>query len=58
MKSARLRRVLLSVMVGAMMCLVLAIAKQLTPQLGSRTSATGVETQEYVRMHREVTRLN
>ena len=58
MKSARLRRVLLSAMVGAMMCLVLAIAKQVAPQLGVRTSAAAAEAQEYVRMHREVTSFN
>ena len=51
MKGIRLRRVLLSVVVGAMMCLALAIAKQQAPHPGSRTSATAqVETQEYVQM--------
>ena len=58
MKATGLWRVLVTVTVGAMMCLVLAIAKELSPQPGVHTSATAVETQEYVRMHREVTRLN
>jgi len=58
MKAMRLWRVLVTVMVGAMMCLVLAIAKELAPQLVSRTSVTAVEAQEYVRMHREVTSQN
>ena len=55
MKATGLWRVLVTVTVGAMMCLVLAIAKELAPQLGSRSSVTAVEPQEYVRMHREVT---
>jgi hypothetical protein len=58
MKATRLRTVLFAVMVGGMMCLVLAIAKQLAPQLGSRPTVVAVEAQEYVRMHREVTSQN
>jgi hypothetical protein len=56
MKAARLRKVFFSVMVGAMMCLALAFAKQLAPHPDSCTSETvQMEAQEYVRMHREVT---
>ena len=55
-KAARLRTGLFSVMLGAMMCLALAIAKQQAPYPSAQTSATAqAEAQEYVRMHREVT---
>jgi hypothetical protein len=58
-KAARLRRVLFSVMLGAMMCLALAIARQYAPYPSEQTSATAqAEAEEYVRMHREVTSLH
>lgn len=54
--TTQLQKALISALIGAMMCLGLAIAKQVAAYVDSPTSATAqVETEEYLRMHREVT---